>query len=363
MSETSITIFSGAGFSKGLAPEFPLTRDLLQEIRKRSLPKRGIDLREIDDLEKKAITEKKEQPFEEVLKEIYDRRSEEKYEYLYRLLVNGVALTTRFKHPGFLRYPDQSLPLGKYIDALQKLNSVGKLRLISTNYDLINDKAAQWINDRILGLPRNISPPKDLRRFQYGFKVSGVWTSDASNGTNFDEDYFQNPIWEEIQELIHIYKLHGSSNWVYCDNCRSERELHLSRTFNDVKKIFSVKSNPVCSRCMNPYLYSIIPPMPYKNIEADMVLKAVWSKAEITLINSSHIIFIGYSMPDADPLVRNLIKKTFSKDKKYYLMEKCADVINKFRDLFGDNLIEVFDDGYSSLNLHKIHKSIEKELI
>ena len=280
----------------------------------------------------------------------------------YRLLVNGVALTTRFKHPGFPRYPDKSMPLGRYIEVLQKLINLGKTVVITTNYALISDKAVQWINDRRLGLPQGIGPPKDLRRFQYGFKVSAVWTSDIQQGTNFDEEYFRNPLWLENKELVQIYKLHGGSNWVYCDNCSDQRELHLSRTFNDVKKIFSIKENPTCCKCGTSYEYSIVPPMTNKNIDSDLVLKTVWSKAREALLNSTHIIFIGYSLPNADPKVIDLIKSTRSLNRKYYLiMEKNHEVISRYERLLGENLVKTFNSGYSSSNLFQIYEQINAE--
>ena len=139
MKNKVITLFLGAGFSRGISTEFPLTKDLLSELKKRILRKDKTALSIVEQLEATAIADKKEQPFEEVLKVIHDKRkaspSETEYDYLYRLLVNGVALVTRFTHPGYSRYPDQSMKLGQYIKELQELNELGKVRIITTNYD------------------------------------------------------------------------------------------------------------------------------------------------------------------------------------------------------------------------------------
>jgi hypothetical protein len=70
------------------------------------------------------------------------------------------------------------MQLGQYMKLLQELDELGELRIVTTNYDLISDKAVQWVNERLLGLKKSISPPKELRRFQYGVKISAVWTSD-----------------------------------------------------------------------------------------------------------------------------------------------------------------------------------------
>ncbi len=52
----------------------------------------------------------------------------------------------------------------------------------------------------------------------------------------------------------------------------------------------------------------IVPPTFYKDL-SKVFLNQVWNKAEIELLEVDHLIFCGYSFPDADIHIKYLIKR------------------------------------------------------
>jgi len=94
---------------------------------------------------------------------------------------------------------------------------------------------------------------------------------------------------------IQILKLHGSTNWRTCPDCRITKALGLSA---------SVTETPAC-QCGKPMSPMLIPPSWDKGIHAP-ALKRVWQEAYLQLKNSRQWVFIGTSLPATDQYLRYL---------------------------------------------------------
>jgi hypothetical protein len=121
---------------------------------------------------------------------------------------------------------------------------------------------------------------------------------------------------------IPIIKMHGSTNWLYCDNCRQTIWFppnqsgkvagQLLRT-RDWQTIHSAKASSSetysCTRCSADSLGTRLATFSYlKALDFPMFQKS-WFSAEALLRESKRWIFIGYSLPAADFEFKFLLKR------------------------------------------------------
>jgi hypothetical protein len=74
-------------------------------------------------------------------------------------------------------------------------------------------------------------------------------------------------------------------------------------------------SESFCRKCDTVYSPIIVPPTFYKDL-SKVFLNQVWNKAENDLLGVDHLIFCGYSFPDADIHIKYLIKR-IQKNRKH----------------------------------------------
>lgn len=169
----------------------------------------------------------------------------------------------------------------KLVNKLRKQNKLSDIFFVSTNYDILIDNAIV----------------KQLPNFtlDYGvdfvnYKESDDWSKPNSNS-------------------ISLYKLHGSLNWLYCPTCNN---LRLTPKEKGVIKLLGVENyshkDASCKSCNTIYSPIIVPPTFYKDF-TNVFLNLIWNKTEQDLLNTDHIIFCGYSFPDADMHIKYLIKR------------------------------------------------------
>lgn len=183
--------------------------------------------------------------------------------------------------------------------------------------------------------------------------------------------------WESVDNkqsinTIKLLKLHGSSNWLYCDNCRSlfydNKETISSREkagFQEVdftlfdefsmvpqemmKILYQGISCPVCRNSISSHIATFS----YRKSFRVNSFSNIWRKAEEALANSDRWIFVGYSLPDADYEFKHLLK--ISQLKLHHLnSEKVradAVLLNsgstavKYNKFFGRSLADVYNEG------------------
>lgn len=128
---------------------------------------------------------------------------------------------------------------------------------------------------------------------------------------------------------VPICKMHGSSNWVYCENC-SALYFDVSTKLSLRSKVGLIKSDfrlfdqsladrkfdqmlgilPVdrqCRRCKN-MVSSHIATFSYRKSFRTHAYSAIWHRAGEILADSDHWVFIGYSLPKADFELKHLLK-------------------------------------------------------
>jgi NAD-dependent SIR2 family protein deacetylase len=156
---------------------------------------------------------------------------------------------------------------------LQAKNFLSKTTFLSFNYDLLIDNALREVTK---------AEPDYAATFRdYGGKAPTPGSS------------------------ISLLKIHGSLNWLYCPTCGSVD------LFPGEKIVYQIIHNPTlmtCNICQEPRVPIVVPPTFFK-VMSNFCLQQIWKKAEEALREANHLIFCGYSFPDADLHFKYLLKR------------------------------------------------------
>lgn len=101
------------------------------------------------------------------------------------------------------------------------------------------------------------------------------------------------------------YKIHGSLNWLYCGACDI---LDITYASDGVLRLVDEPNAARCPTCETVRTPIIVPPSYYKTMSS-VHLAVVWGKAFRAMREAEHVVFCGYSFPDADLHVKYLVKR------------------------------------------------------
>ncbi|MDF2569702.1 MAG: SIR2-like domain protein [Sporomusa sp.] len=162
------------------------------------------------------------------------------------------------------------------VEQLSELGWLADMVFVSTNYDLIIDRALASRDDIDL---------------DYGVDFTNYPVPTGSKDQN--------------KPIISLYKVHGSLNWSYCPTCNA---LKLIKYQQGILKLLTDPSQAICSSCQSIKTPVIVPPTFFKDM-SNSYLNLVWHKTETSLKDIGHLVFCGYSFPDADMHIKYLIKR------------------------------------------------------
>jgi hypothetical protein len=121
---------------------------------------------------------------------------------------------------------------------------------------------------------------------------------------------------------VPIIKMHGSVNWLYCDNCRRLFWMQPDETYKVAGQLLSSEDwnriDPAshhssdrwhCGRCGADSLGTRFATFSYRKALDFPMFQKSWFSAERLLRNAKHWIFIGYSLPAADFEFKYLLKR------------------------------------------------------
>ncbi|MCF8002203.1 MAG: hypothetical protein K9K76_10150 [Halanaerobiales bacterium] len=137
---------------------------------------------------------------------------------------------------------------------------------------------------------------------------------------------------------IKLMKLHGSMNWLMCNNC--------GRIFTDYINNISLSSLDdsnkgikckYCQQLNRNYTLksSIITPTFLKDFE-NIHYKNIWHNAYLDLCEADKIIFIGYSLPAADFELRYILKRAIKPEAEIVVILHENDKPDKYLNLVND---------------------------
>lgn len=196
--------------------------------------------------------------------------------------------------------------------------------------------------------------------------------------------HLQRPYWYGLQvedpdgnELVSggipLLKLHGSTNWIYCDCCRrlyagrsSDGKValhsHIYITRDDFKQLcpnnYDVahrvaalsRTLKKCVHCDNR-LGARIGTFSYRKEISIPQFQTIWQQAFSALRDSATWLFVGYSLPEADFEFRHLLKsaeKAARHQKKIEVVLKGdRQAATRFRRFFGITTAQIYQRGLS----------------
>ncbi|WP_325533318.1 SIR2 family protein [Sporomusa sp.] len=162
------------------------------------------------------------------------------------------------------------------VDRLSELDCLTDMIFLSTNYDVLIDQALTSRDDIAV---------------DYGIDF-----------TNYISPVYLQQL---NKPIVNLYKVHGSLNWSYCPTCNA---LKLINYQQGILRLLTDPSQALCATCQSIKTPVIVPPTFFKDM-SNSFLNIVWHKTEISLRDTEHLIFCGYSFPDADMHIKYLIKR------------------------------------------------------
>jgi len=99
-----------------------------------------------------------------------------------------------------------------------------------------------------------------------------------------------------------LLKLHGSFNWMMCENKDCEYYNKVKPPFaKNSYKLLGLRDTWKCSTCGGGHVKpQIVPPVSNKMIHTNSFLRNQWLIAREKLLDTTELIFIGYSFPPTD---------------------------------------------------------------
>jgi NAD-dependent SIR2 family protein deacetylase len=145
---------------------------------------------------------------------------------------------------------------------------------------------------------------------------------------------------------IKLLNLHGSPIWLICQKCK---KIFSPPTY-DKDKRYEKDALPVinndqvpCPLCNKPKrtMFPILIMPTYLKIIQNVHLLDVWQNAAMELQEAGNIYFIGYSLPEADYLIRYLFVSNIKKTAKIFVStqeDSVSKTKNNYRKLFGSRI-------------------------
>ena len=172
----------------------------------------------------------------------------------------------------------------KLVRRLLEKDQLRHVAFVSTNYDILIDNALT--EEPELGF--DLDYTVEFRNFDPSFHGEYHWRR------------------PDINNCVQLFKPHGSLNWLFCPTCN---ELEITpKVKGVVERLISESDKRPCGRCGGVFSPIIVPPTFYKDLN-NVFLSTIWNRADVCLQKVNHIVFCGYSFPDADIHIKYLLKR------------------------------------------------------
>lgn len=206
-----------------------------------------------------------------------------------------------------------------------KNEKIDNVSVITTNWDIMLDNIVH-------NLMKNETKPKDL-------SFSGVVDYCCYISSLDKNDDSIKPGLYAIGKGRYntkILKLHGSLNWMQCPRCQrlyvkfyekwNGGYIFDKKYCRHCDKNFGVKSEEA-----NLLTTNLIMPTFLKNLN-NIQNKLIWQNAGIELSEANKVVFIGYSLPQADFEFKQLLSRMIRKDAKIEAVLVEYDNPNRFKE-------------------------------
>lgn len=222
----------------------------------------------------------------------------------YRIIEPGLIDALKFEIDyliaGTLHHTLSGNPLREYMrEFINKITSRtnSEVGFISLNYDIILDNALQR------AILHNPTEHTLTLLVDYGTKIKWAKYTDTICEVKLSPD------------AIKLIKPHGSLNLLQCPVCGE-----LLITLQE-KGGFSIFSKDIkCPEDRTPLFGFIVPPTWFKQFDNAHLIN-MWNEIDHMVSNCKKLIFLGYSLPDADIYFKYMIKRALMKNKNKVIIE------------------------------------------
>lgn len=258
-----------------------------------------------------------------------------------------------------------------YINSIAKerLNNIknDKIAIITTNWDILLDNSLNDIAQTYCQVEKSTNSDK-LAVVDYCCYISSL-----------QNDPYIKPGLLALGKggyNMKYLKLHGSMNWLHCPSCqRMFVKYGVKTMLNDPKFCKHCKSNYNLDREKSIELKSNLMLPTFLKDLSNIQIQLVWQNAGIELSEASKVVFVGYSLPQADFEIRQLLSRCIpnhaevevvlfpGKDKSKTIKDFEYE-INNYKTFFGSRIkgdesfiLKTVPDYVSSLGSNDIRQS------
>ena len=215
-----------------------------------------------------------------------------------------------------------------FIHEIDKYNS--NISVITLNYDTLFEDSFNKFVIRNLYL----SFCYDLMNFRYQYLSPESWLINPDEAMLLPS--------ESSPKTIKFLKLHGSLNWFYCTVCNS---LTIKPRYQ--KKLTSLDVdddalNHATTKVFCPQddarMLSLTTPPAYKKDLTHPVISKLLIEASNEVNVAKKIVFVGYSMPEADVHIKAILSRSGTQEKEIIVINPFMDegCKNRYRQLNKD---------------------------
>ncbi|MEW6048008.1 MAG: SIR2 family protein [Bacillota bacterium] len=202
--------------------------------------------------------------------------------------------------PQYMRAREQtpSQPRNQANNTLARLAIRRRASVISTNYDLIFDQALEDCG---------IMP-----------------------------DYCVDP--SRSQRGLRLLKIHGSVNWLVCLDCGC---VGVWPDSYPTQSLFAgQRVEHSCPRCGQANWADMLVTPSRRRSQPHFSLKQIWKAARDELSRATLVVFIGYSLPDEDEDVRNLLREGIGAHAEVLVVDPSVSTVARYRQFFEGGRVE-----------------------
>jgi len=310
------TYILGAGFSKPAGA--PLGNELLNRILKLSCDKKiGVNQR--------ATLINITETLEELLGELQNRS----YEEILTILQNKALFETIIRRD--------------FIEAKQMQKEFIWAGLFAISY-LIGINRKKSLYDKFVNL---LSPMDAIISLNYDIIVEDALIRKYHQfDTGIPPQYILKPSKHFITYMgIEILKIHGSMNYLKCDNC-GKWLTEKQKIAHSILAPFPDGFEAFCE--CDGQLLPVIVPLSMEKSGALLDVNWFWKKAAYNLRNAKKVIFIGCSLSPADFHFRILLRETIGKrdNTNVSVISSSSKSKKRYEELFPNHRIDFFKDGF-----------------
>jgi NAD-dependent SIR2 family protein deacetylase len=213
----------------------------------------------------------------------------------------------------------------KFWEGIQKYNN--NISIITLNYDTLLEQGFDFLYQKFGFIDycthlMNYDKIDELKDFNF-------WVN-PREPVEVEENF--NPV------PIKIIKLHGSLNWKYCKCCNQTLLTPWDRTIDLHKGKFLGYTYPdnekyeyVCPLDGTEFQTLIMPPSYIKSLNQPVISQLI-SEASREIRDAKKIVFVGYSLSDADVHIKALFRKQLRPDQEVIVVnnKKAKILQNKY---------------------------------